>query len=147
VPLVVRGSSERARHAVRLDCSFANKQESPPALPVVVHRGRLGIPGTDTPASVRTHVSSITGVSELLATRGSVVDDAKLALFADSSRMPRIRAVGRCERLRRSCLRRDTVEVILIHQLSRRWAEARVRSLELEIFVAAQIGIEINVLQ
>jgi hypothetical protein len=32
----VRLSSERARHAVRQDCSFAKKQKSPSALSVVV---------------------------------------------------------------------------------------------------------------
>ena len=37
----VRLSSERARQAVRQDCSFAKKQDSPPALPVVVRSGRL----------------------------------------------------------------------------------------------------------
>ena len=31
-----RPSSERARHALRQDCSFAKQQDSPPALPVVV---------------------------------------------------------------------------------------------------------------
>ena len=34
--LVVQLSSERARHALRQDCSFAKQQDSPPALPVVV---------------------------------------------------------------------------------------------------------------
>jgi hypothetical protein len=37
----VRLSSERARQAVRRDCSFAKKRESPPALLVVVQPGRL----------------------------------------------------------------------------------------------------------
>ena len=32
----VQLSSERARHALRQDCSFAKQQDSPPALPVVV---------------------------------------------------------------------------------------------------------------
>jgi hypothetical protein len=36
VPLLVQLSSERARHALRQDCSFAKQQDSPPALPVVV---------------------------------------------------------------------------------------------------------------
>jgi hypothetical protein len=34
--LIVQLSSERARHALRQDCSFAKQQDSPPALPVVV---------------------------------------------------------------------------------------------------------------
>ncbi len=34
--LFVQLSSERARHALRQDCSFAKQQDSPPALPVVV---------------------------------------------------------------------------------------------------------------
>jgi hypothetical protein len=34
--LLVQLSSERARHALRQDCSFAKQQDSPPALPVVV---------------------------------------------------------------------------------------------------------------
>ena len=34
--LVVRRSSERARHAVRQDCSLAKKRESPPTLRLVV---------------------------------------------------------------------------------------------------------------
>jgi hypothetical protein len=34
--VVVQLSSERARHALRQDCSFAKQQDSPPALPVVV---------------------------------------------------------------------------------------------------------------
>jgi hypothetical protein len=41
LPLFVRLSSERVRHAVRQDCSFAKKQASPPALLVVVRGGRL----------------------------------------------------------------------------------------------------------
>jgi hypothetical protein len=36
LPVLVRLSSERARDAVRQDCSFANKQESPVARLVVV---------------------------------------------------------------------------------------------------------------
>jgi hypothetical protein len=36
VLLFVQLSSERARHALRQDCSFAKQQDSPPALPVVV---------------------------------------------------------------------------------------------------------------
>jgi hypothetical protein len=36
VLVLVRLRSERARRAARQDCSFANKQESPPALLVVV---------------------------------------------------------------------------------------------------------------
>jgi hypothetical protein len=39
--LVVQLSSERARQAVRQDCSFAKKQESPPALLVVVQGSHL----------------------------------------------------------------------------------------------------------
>jgi hypothetical protein len=38
--LFVRLSSERARHAVRQDCSLLKKQESPPALLVVIRDGR-----------------------------------------------------------------------------------------------------------
>jgi hypothetical protein len=41
LPVIVRLSSERARQAVRQDCSFATKQESRPALLVVVRSGRL----------------------------------------------------------------------------------------------------------
>jgi len=36
----VQLSSERASQVVRQDCSFAEKQEPPPALPVVVPSGR-----------------------------------------------------------------------------------------------------------
>ena len=36
---IVRLSGERTRQAVRQDCSFAKKQESPAALLVVVRRG------------------------------------------------------------------------------------------------------------
>src|SRR5215207_1577072 len=41
LPLFVRLSSERARQAVRQDSSFAKKQESPPALLVVVQVRRF----------------------------------------------------------------------------------------------------------
>jgi hypothetical protein len=40
LPRVVRLSSERVRQAVRQDCPFAKKQASPPALLVVIQRGR-----------------------------------------------------------------------------------------------------------
>jgi len=40
--VVVRLSSERVRQAVPQDCSFAEKQASPPALLVVVRSGRRG---------------------------------------------------------------------------------------------------------
>jgi hypothetical protein len=41
--VLVRLRSERARQAVRQDCSFAKKQESPPALLVVIQGGRAGL--------------------------------------------------------------------------------------------------------
>jgi hypothetical protein len=41
VLLIVRLSSELTVQAVRQDCSFAKKRESPPALLVVVRSGRL----------------------------------------------------------------------------------------------------------
>jgi hypothetical protein len=49
---IVHLSSEPARQAVRHDCSFAKKQESPPAFLVVVPCEGLEEPG-GTPASVR----------------------------------------------------------------------------------------------
>jgi hypothetical protein len=44
-PHLVRLSSERASQVVRQDCSFTEKQEPPPALPVVVRSERLGARG------------------------------------------------------------------------------------------------------
>jgi DNA-binding CsgD family transcriptional regulator len=41
LPLIVQLSSERAGQAVRPDCSFAKKQESPTALLVVVRRDNV----------------------------------------------------------------------------------------------------------
>jgi hypothetical protein len=58
VPLVVRLSSERARQAVRQDCSFAKKRESLAALLVVVQGGALDGPVRDARKGVETRLSS-----------------------------------------------------------------------------------------
>jgi hypothetical protein len=61
---LVQLSSERARQALRQDCSFAKTQKSPPALLVVVRSESL--PGTaGTPASSRSGERRRVGLASL----------------------------------------------------------------------------------
>jgi hypothetical protein len=71
LPRFVRLSSELARQAVRQDCSFAKKQESPPALLVVVPSGRA--PDGDADArSSRACGSLVTSPLRTLPRRGGI---------------------------------------------------------------------------
>jgi hypothetical protein len=69
--VVVQLSSERARQAVRQDCSFATKQESRPALPVFVRSARLRL-AMDLPGSLGERASRAAAQSVVVLDGGPV---------------------------------------------------------------------------